>query len=235
MANNTRELKPDIVLKNYWSDNEQFADLFNAVLFEGRQVIKPEELENIDSEESTVLEHREYVESIKASRDNMKICKKSTIYGVEQPNITHKVLAELEKIGKLKAVVTQNIDGLHQKAGSKTVYEIHGTTQRNYCHKCKMEYHPACFCRIPWETFSGKWRRASIWIWNRTVFKISVQNVCEKTFLRKCGRIYVERKELIYMSKIMYYDRDTLHMGNCKENAGKDGGRPSVVGIYRGR
>ena len=59
-----------------------------------------------------------------------------------EPNITHKVLAELEKIGKLKAVVTQNIDGLHQKAGSKTVYEIHGTTQRNYCHKCKMEYHP---------------------------------------------------------------------------------------------
>lgn len=59
-----------------------------------------------------------------------------------EPNITHKVLAELEKIGKLKAVVTQNIDGLHQKAGSKTVYEIHGTTQRNYCHECKMEYHP---------------------------------------------------------------------------------------------
>lgn len=58
-----------------------------------------------------------------------------------EPNITHKVLAKLEEIGKLKAVVTQNIDGLHQKAGSKNVYEIHGTTQRNYCHKCKMEYH----------------------------------------------------------------------------------------------
>jgi len=57
-----------------------------------------------------------------------------------EPNITHKVLAKLENLGKLKAVVTQNIDGLHQKAGSKNVYEIHGTTQRNYCHRCKKEY-----------------------------------------------------------------------------------------------
>ncbi len=57
-----------------------------------------------------------------------------------KPNITHKVLAKLEEIGKLKAIVTQNIDGLHQKAGSKNVFEIHGTTQRNYCSKCKKEY-----------------------------------------------------------------------------------------------
>lgn len=59
-----------------------------------------------------------------------------------EPNITHKVLAKMEQSGKLKAVVTQNIDGLHQKAGSKNVYKIHGTAQRNYCSKCKMEYHP---------------------------------------------------------------------------------------------
>lgn len=59
-----------------------------------------------------------------------------------EPNITHKVLAKMEEIGKLEAIVTQNIDGLHQKAGSKKVYEIHGTTQRNYCNKCKVEYHP---------------------------------------------------------------------------------------------
>lgn len=59
-----------------------------------------------------------------------------------EPNITHKVLAKMEEIGKLKAVVTQNIDGLHQKAGSEKVYEIHGTTQRNYCGKCGKEYEP---------------------------------------------------------------------------------------------
>ena len=57
-----------------------------------------------------------------------------------EPNFAHLYLAELEKRGKLKAVVTQNIDGLHQKAGSKTVYEIHGTTQRNYCTACGKAY-----------------------------------------------------------------------------------------------
>ena len=53
-----------------------------------------------------------------------------------QPNITHIKLAELEKAGKLKAVVTQNIDGLHQKAGSKHVMELHGSVLRNYCERC---------------------------------------------------------------------------------------------------
>lgn len=53
-----------------------------------------------------------------------------------EPNITHIKLAELEEKGKLKAVVTQNIDGLHQKAGSKNVLELHGSVLRNYCMKC---------------------------------------------------------------------------------------------------
>lgn len=57
-----------------------------------------------------------------------------------EPNITHKVLSDMEKERKLLAVVTQNIDGLHQKAGSKKVYELHGTTLRNYCSWCKKEY-----------------------------------------------------------------------------------------------
>ncbi len=53
-----------------------------------------------------------------------------------QPNAAHKKLAEWEAQGKLKAVVTQNIDGLHQKAGSKKVLELHGSVLRNYCEKC---------------------------------------------------------------------------------------------------
>ena len=57
-----------------------------------------------------------------------------------EPNITHLKLAELEKKGKLKAVITQNIDGLHQKAGSKIVYELHGSVLRNYCMKCNKFY-----------------------------------------------------------------------------------------------
>lgn len=56
------------------------------------------------------------------------------------PNVTHKFLAKLEKTGKLKAVVTQNIDGLHQKAGSKEVYELHGSVHRNYCVYCHKFY-----------------------------------------------------------------------------------------------
>ncbi len=57
-----------------------------------------------------------------------------------EPNITHLKLAKLEKIGKLKAIITQNIDGLHQKAGSRVVYELHGSVLRNYCMKCKKAY-----------------------------------------------------------------------------------------------
>ena len=57
-----------------------------------------------------------------------------------KPNITHIKLAELEKIGKIKAIVTQNIDGLHQKVGSKKVLELHGSVHRNYCMKCGKFY-----------------------------------------------------------------------------------------------
>ena len=53
-----------------------------------------------------------------------------------EPNVTHRVLAKWEQEGKLSAVVTQNIDGLHQKAGSKRVYELHGSVLRNYCVRC---------------------------------------------------------------------------------------------------
>ena len=62
--------------------------------------------------------------------------KENLIHREAQPNDAHIALAKLEEQGKLKAVVTQNIDGLHQKAGSKTVYELHGSVARNYCEKC---------------------------------------------------------------------------------------------------
>ena len=63
-----------------------------------------------------------------------------------EPNITHRVLAKWEEEGKLSAVVTQNIDGLHQKAGSKKVYELHGSVLRNYCTRCR-KFYPAEFIR----------------------------------------------------------------------------------------
>ena len=63
-----------------------------------------------------------------------------------EPNVTHKKLAQWEEEGKLLAVVTQNIDGLHQKAGSKRVLELHGSVLRNYCTRCG-KFYPAEFVR----------------------------------------------------------------------------------------
>ena len=65
--------------------------------------------------------------------------KKMDIRGFE-PNIAHKKLAEMEAAGKLQAVITQNIDGLHRKAGSKHVLEIHGSEERNYCDYCEHQF-----------------------------------------------------------------------------------------------
>ena len=81
----------------------------------------------------TILSHSFFVknpgEFYKFYRDKMLI-------DGAKPNPAHLKLAELERAGKLKAVVTQNIDGLHQAAGSKVVYELHGSTLRNYCPRC---------------------------------------------------------------------------------------------------
>lgn len=81
----------------------------------------------------TILSHSFYIrhteEFYQFYRDKM-LCLSA------EPNITHRKLAQLEAAGKVKAVVTQNIDGLHQMAGSKRVLELHGSVHRNYCQKC---------------------------------------------------------------------------------------------------
>ena len=69
-----------------------------------------------------------------------KFYKDKMIIEGAKPNPAHLKLAELEKAGKLSAVVTQNIDGLHQDAGSKIVYELHGSTLRNYCPRCGKKF-----------------------------------------------------------------------------------------------
>lgn len=66
--------------------------------------------------------------------------RKKMIIPAAKPNKAHSKLAELEQAGKVKAVVTQNIDGLHQMAGSKMVLELHGSVKRNYCVRCKQFY-----------------------------------------------------------------------------------------------
>ena len=69
--------------------------------------------------------------------------KNKMIFLDAKPNKAHLKLAEMERAGKLSAIVTQNIDGLHQAAGSKKVYEIHGSIHRNYCQKCGKFYDAA--------------------------------------------------------------------------------------------
>lgn len=85
----------------------------------------------------TILSHTFYVRN---SKEFYRFYRDKMLFLDAMPNAAHKKLAELEKRGKLKAVVTQNIDGLHQKAGSKTVLELHGSVLRNYCSKCGKFY-----------------------------------------------------------------------------------------------
>ena len=74
---------------------------------------------------------------MKYPKEFYEFYKSKMIYKDARPNAAHIALAELEKRGKLKAVITQNIDGLHQLAGSKNVCELHGSVHRNYCTKCR--------------------------------------------------------------------------------------------------
>ena len=66
--------------------------------------------------------------------------RKHLLYPQARPNAGHEALAELERQGRLRAIVTQNIDGLHQQAGSKKVIELHGSVKRNYCMDCHGSY-----------------------------------------------------------------------------------------------
>jgi NAD-dependent deacetylase len=90
-----------------------------------------------------MLSHSFFVRHMKTFYDYYK---KNLIYLDAEPNKAHKALAYLEKQGKLKAVITQNIDGLHQKAGSKRVYELHGSILRNFCVRCG-KFHSAEFVK----------------------------------------------------------------------------------------
>lgn len=85
----------------------------------------------------TILSHSFYLYN---TEEFYRFYRKKMLCLGAKPNITHTKLAQLEHQGKLKAIVTQNIDGLHQKAGSKVVYELHGSVLRNYCQKCKKFY-----------------------------------------------------------------------------------------------
>jgi NAD-dependent deacetylase len=81
----------------------------------------------------TILSHTFYRQN---TEEFYRFYRDKMLFPDAKPNNAHKALAKLEQMGKLKAVVTQNIDGLHQAAGSKEVYELHGSVHRNYCERC---------------------------------------------------------------------------------------------------
>ena len=81
----------------------------------------------------TIISHSFYKRN---TEEFFRFYKDRMIYPEAKPNPAHLALAELEKRGKLRAVITQNIDGLHQAAGSKEVLELHGSVHRNYCERC---------------------------------------------------------------------------------------------------
>ena len=85
----------------------------------------------------TILSHSFYM---KNTEEFYRFYRNKMLFPEAEPNRAHKALAKLEERGKLKAVVTQNIDGLHQKAGSREVLELHGSVLRNYCMRCGKFY-----------------------------------------------------------------------------------------------
>lgn len=85
----------------------------------------------------TILSHSFYM---RKPEEFYRFYRNKMLFPNAEPNRAHKALARLEKMGKLKAVVTQNIDGLHQKAGSREVLELHGSVLRNYCTRCGKFY-----------------------------------------------------------------------------------------------
>ena len=92
---------------------------------------------NITFTPEQVVSHTFY---LKYTKEFFKFYKQKLVYPNAKPNNAHIALAKLENMGKLKAIVTQNIDGLHQMAGSKNVFELHGSVHRNYCTNCYKSY-----------------------------------------------------------------------------------------------
>lgn len=128
--------------------NEMIAESNSIVFFGGAGVSTESGIPDFRSADGIYMMNYKYPPEEIISRsffdahpvEFFEFYKKYFYYPDAKPNITHLKLAELERAGKLSAVVTQNIDGLHTDAGSKTVYELHGSVLRNYCMKCSKSY-----------------------------------------------------------------------------------------------
>lgn len=140
----------------YEALNHIIRECNNIVFFGGAGVSTASGIPDFRSKDGLYNQHDvrfddyspEYLLSIDCLMDHPDIFyefyrQKLNVEGIK-PNGAHYKLAEMEKAGKLMGIITQNIDGLHQKAGSKAVAEVHGSTLRNFCNKCGRKY-PADF------------------------------------------------------------------------------------------
>lgn len=147
MTNDVRNLDIDgkTALLKKWVDESK-----NIVFFGGAGVSTESNIPDFRSTDGlynqqydyppeTILSHTFFM---KNTAEFYRFYKEKMLILDAKPNTAHLKLAELEEKGKLKAVVTQNIDGLHQAAGSRTVYELHGSVHRNYCMKCGKFFGP---------------------------------------------------------------------------------------------
>ena len=142
-------MKGELLMSDKIRELQKLIDTHNRIVFFGGAGVSTESgvpdfrsvdglyNQKYDYPPETILSHTFFMSRTEAFYKFYR--DKILIKGIE-PNAAHKKLAELEAAGKLIAVVTQNIDGLHQRAGSKTVYELHGTVNRSFCMKCGKEF-----------------------------------------------------------------------------------------------
>lgn len=124
------------------------AESDNIVFFGGAGVSTESNIPDFRSEDGLYRQEYAYPPEVilshtfyrKNPEEFFRFYRAKMIYPKAEPNPAHVALAALERQGKLKSVITQNIDGLHQKAGSRTVWELHGSVLRNYCEECGKAY-----------------------------------------------------------------------------------------------
>lgn len=147
MFEGNKRVKEVFDVNEKWQKLKEWIDQSNKIVFFGGAGVSTESgIPDFRSENGIFMTMNEYgfpperILSHSFFLSNPEIFfqyyKKNLLYPDAKPNKAHKALAKLEKEGKLRSVVTQNIDDLHQRAGSKRVLELHGTLYKNYCMKC---------------------------------------------------------------------------------------------------
>lgn len=128
---------------------QQMVDESSRIVFFGGAGVSTESgIPDFRSEDGLYRQHYRYPPEVMLSHsfyeahteEFFRFYRDKMLYLDAEPNEAHRKLAELERVGKLSAVVTQNIDGLHQKAGSRNVFELHGSVLRNFCVRCGKSY-----------------------------------------------------------------------------------------------